>query len=49
MTLTIRVDGPVGKAVSAYHGELPVEKGEGQIAVTIPVLGYGDVLRLTAK
>jgi hypothetical protein len=45
--LTIRIDAQVGKAASAYHGELKMEKKEGLITVTIPALGYGDVLRLT--
>jgi len=47
VSLSIRVDGPVSKVVSAYHGELPVTKENGRIVVTLPELGYGDILRLT--
>jgi hypothetical protein len=46
--LTIRVDTPVDKAVSAYHGALPVEKTKAGIVITVPALGYGDILRLSA-
>jgi hypothetical protein len=51
-----RVGGKVGlsvvtprkvvRAVSAYHGELPLKKGAGRVEITLPSLGYGDVLRL---
>ncbi len=47
VVLRLRLDSDVSKAVSAYHGALPIEKGEGMIQVTIPALGYGDVLKLT--
>jgi hypothetical protein len=45
-TLRIRLREKVSKATSAYHGELAVKEEDGRIAVTIPALGYGDVLRL---
>ena len=46
VVLRLRLDAEVSQAVSAYHGELKLEKGKGLIEVTIPALGYGDVLRL---
>jgi hypothetical protein len=46
VTLTFRTETPVGKVTSAYHGVLPVKRSEGYTVVTIPALGYGDVLRL---
>jgi hypothetical protein len=49
VTLTIRLAAPITRVVSAYHGELPVAKKKGKVVVTIPALGYGDVLRLTAE
>jgi hypothetical protein len=36
----------VGKVTSAYHGVLAVKKDAAEYVVTIPALGYGDVLRL---
>jgi len=44
--LHIRIDEKITKAVSAYHGELPIKEEPGRIILTIPTLGYGDVLRL---
>jgi hypothetical protein len=44
--LRVRVDRPVKKVTSAYHGELALEKGAGWLEVTLPALGYGDVLRM---
>jgi hypothetical protein len=46
VTLSIRTDAAIGKVTSAYHGELKVEKKDGRVMVTLPGLGYGDVLRL---
>ena len=46
VTLRIRVGDKIGKAASAYHGELPVKVEDGRTVLTIPALGYGDVLRL---
>jgi hypothetical protein len=46
VTLTVRVGVPVKKVTSAYHGELPAKTVKGHLTVTIPALGYGDVLRL---
>jgi hypothetical protein len=45
-TLCIRISDKIGKVTSAYHGELAVKEDKGRIIVTIPALGYGDVLRL---
>jgi hypothetical protein len=47
--LTVKVSKPVRKVISAYHGELKHEAGEGKVTFTIPALGYGDVLRLEKK
>jgi hypothetical protein len=44
--LSVRVPGPVGKVTSAYHGPLAVEAKEGRVDISLPALGYGDVLRL---
>ncbi len=49
VVLRLRLDGDVRKAVSAFKGELALEKRKGTITVTIPALGYGDVLRLTGE
>jgi hypothetical protein len=46
VTLTLAAEVPVGKVTSAYHGALPVKRVKGRTVVTIPALGYGDVLRL---
>jgi hypothetical protein len=46
VTVTVQVGAPVKKATSAYHGDLPVKNEGGRVTVTIPALGYGDVLRL---
>ena len=44
--LVVRVPGRVGKVTSAYHGALAVREEEGRTVITLPALGYGDVLRL---
>jgi hypothetical protein len=36
----------VVKAISAYHGEVPVKYEAGRATLTLPALGYGDVVRL---
>jgi hypothetical protein len=46
VTLCIRIGEKIGKVTSAYHGELPVKQEDGRLELTIPALGYGDVLRL---
>jgi hypothetical protein len=46
VTLTVRVGGPVAKVTSAYHGVLTSRYDNGRLTVTVPALGYGDVLRL---
>ncbi|HTU19999.1 MAG TPA: beta-galactosidase trimerization domain-containing protein [Gemmataceae bacterium] len=46
VTLRIRVQEKINKVTSAYHGELAAKEEDGRIVVTIPSLGYGDVLRL---
>jgi hypothetical protein len=46
VTLTIRAGGPVKAVTSAYHGKLSFTRKDGAVVVTIPALGYGDVLRL---
>jgi hypothetical protein len=48
VTLRIRTAEEIVKAVSAWHGELAVKRDGGRTVVTIPKLGYGDVLRLEA-
>jgi hypothetical protein len=45
VTLTIRLDGLVAKVTSAYHGDLPFKQEKGHVTVTLPALGYGDVVR----
>ena len=46
VTLRIRVGDKISKVTSAYHGELAVKEDDGFLVITIPSLGYGDVLRL---
>jgi hypothetical protein len=46
VTLRILIGDKIAKVASAYHGELTVKKEDGRLVVTIPSLGYGDVLRL---
>ncbi len=46
VTLRIRTKEKIGKATSAYHGDLPVTQEKGCVVLTLPSLGYGDVLRL---
>jgi hypothetical protein len=46
VTLSMRAGVAIRKAASAYHGELKVESGPEGVTVTIPSLGYGDLLRL---
>ena len=46
VTLHIRIGDKIGKVTSAYHGEMPIKEDNGRIILTIPALGYGDVLRL---
>jgi hypothetical protein len=46
VTLRLRLGEKINKATSAYHGELPVKEYKGHIVLTLPALGYGDVLRL---
>jgi hypothetical protein len=46
LTLRIHASQKIRKATSAYHGELPVEEENDTAVITIPALGYGDVLRL---
>ena len=46
-TLSVRTKRPIKRVVSAHHGVLPTNKDdEGRFTITIPELGYGDVLRL---
>ncbi|MHB1422002.1 MAG: beta-galactosidase trimerization domain-containing protein [Gemmataceae bacterium] len=46
VTLRIRMGDKIDKVTSAYHGELKTKADQGSITLTIPALGYGDVLRL---
>jgi hypothetical protein len=46
VVLRIRLEDKIGKITSAYHGDLPIKEENGRIVLTIPALGYGDVLRL---
>jgi len=48
VTLRIRMEDKISKVTSAYHGELEIKEENGRIVLTIPALGYGDVLRLDA-
>lgn len=49
VTFSIRLDGKVSKVTSAYRGALPYTMKEGCLMVTIPSLGYGDLLRIDSK
>jgi hypothetical protein len=44
--LAVKVGAKVGKVTSAYRRVLPAKEEDGRLVVTIPELGYGDVLRL---
>jgi hypothetical protein len=46
VTLRLRLDDPVGTVTSAYHGALKVKQEKGELVLTLPALGHGDVLRL---
>lgn len=51
---TVRVRPPAGagvptRAVSAFCGQLPVTVEQGAWVVTIPTLGYGDMLRIDVR
>jgi hypothetical protein len=47
-TVTLRIRGAdkIRKATSAYHGELSFKGDKGCVVLTIPRLGYGDIIRL---
>jgi hypothetical protein len=46
VTLSILAGKKITKATSAHHGELKTKAVGDRVEVTIPELGYGDVLRL---
>jgi hypothetical protein len=46
VTLHVRLGEKIGKVTSAVHGKLPVKEDDGRVVLTIPALGYGDILRL---
>jgi hypothetical protein len=46
VTLSLRISGTVSRVTSAYHGVLAAQLEGGRLKVTIPAIGYGDVLRL---
>ncbi len=46
VTLKVRIDRKITKVTSAYHGVLQHKIDKGVLTVTIPALGYGDILRL---
>jgi hypothetical protein len=46
VTLSLRVPKKVVKATSAHHGELKLNAVGDRVEVTVPALGYGDVVRL---
>jgi hypothetical protein len=46
VTLTVQLDAPIRKASSAYHGKLDMKKTKEGLVITLPSLGYGDVVRL---
>jgi hypothetical protein len=48
-TLSVAVPRPVGKVVSAYHGELKFESAGGRVTFVLPALGAGDAIRLEPK
>jgi len=46
VVLSVRTERPVTKATSAYLGNLAIETVDGRTQITIPKLGYGDMIRL---
>ncbi len=46
LTLTIRIDTPVRRLSSAFHGELPFTLEAGVLTTTLPSVMYGDMLLL---
>jgi hypothetical protein len=46
VTLRLRCAGKIRKATSAYHGELTFKEDKGCVVLTLPALGYGDMVRL---
>jgi hypothetical protein len=49
VTLALKVDAKIAKVTSAQHGVLPSKMEKGRLVVTVPALGYGDVLRLDVR
>lgn len=49
VTFGIRLDGTVTKVTSAYSGPLKFAMANGRLQVTVPKLGYGDMLRIDVK
>jgi hypothetical protein len=49
VTLSVAVERKVTRAMSAYHGALEVKYEKGRAMLTLPALGYGDVLRLEVE
>ena len=46
VTLTVALDVPIKKVMSAYLGELPVKQEKCRVVIELPTLGYGDLIRL---
>jgi hypothetical protein len=48
LTVTLRIRGAdkIRKATSAYHGDLSIQEDKGCVVLTLPSLGYGDLIRL---
>ena len=48
-SLTLATSTKPARVTSAVHGALPFTFENGTVTVTLPKLGYGDVLRLDAN
>jgi hypothetical protein len=46
VTLTLPIDGDGWKATSAYHGVVPMRRERDYWMLTLPALGYGDMVRI---
>ena len=49
VALSIKLSGKVTKVTSSYLGKLPFSMKGGRLIVTIPSLGYGDLLRIDTQ
>ena len=45
-TITVNAPGAIKKVSSAWHGPLPLQRDGDRVTITLPALGYGDIVRL---